>query len=369
MIIGVDARSLTDPQPSGVGTYCYHLVLACAQQAPADSFVVFTSGYRRQLTDQLKTLQALPNVTIRHLGLPNKVFHSLTLFNVSPTIDRVIGGCDVLFAPNLHFLPLSSKVPLVLTVHDITFALYKQFLSFRRKIWHAAVQPHRLLQRATTVIAVSETTRQDVIRHYDIPAKKITTIYSSTPSSSVPETLPNLPGNYVLAVSTIEPRKNIAALVMAFIEFTERYPGSSIDLVVIGSGGWKSASTIAQMSQHPRIHYYGYVTEGQKTYALQHATGFIYPSIYEGFGFPPLEAIQAGLPVFVSRAGALPEILNNAAYYIDPYSIEDMITVFSELDTNSQLHQELIQRAKTLLPTYDWSVTAERTLKVLHNSI
>lgn len=373
MIIGVDARSLTESHPSGVSIYCFSLIKACALLSPNDTFKLFTSGYQQKPSVFLEQLLTLPNVQVTHLGWPNKVFHGLAVLGIAPKIDKILGGCDVLLAPNLHFIPLSKSVPLVVTVHDLTFELYNQFLSFRRKAWHRAVRPHRLLQRANAIIAVSVTTRQDILHHYaassKISADKIKTIHSAAPVAGEPEILEALPKRYCLALSTIEPRKNIAALVEAFTEFVRRFPDSTIELVVIGSGGWKSATTIKAMYAHPRIHYFGYVSEEQKMYAVQHATGFIYPSIYEGFGFPPLEAIRAGVPVIVSQAGALPEILGTGAYYIDPYSIEDMITVFKNLDTNVAWRLQLIEQGKTTLNLYSWEKTAEATLKVLRQSI
>lgn len=368
MRIGVDARSLTEPYPSGVSIYSYSLIAACAKLAPADQFILFTSGSSKFKSESLQTLEKFPNVEIRHLGLPNKAFHSLALARVAPKIDQIIGGCDVLLAPNLHFIPLSAGVPLVITVHDLTFELYRQFLSLRRKVWHTAVQPQRLLRRADAIIAVSDTTRNDLIDQYAIAPDKITRIYSAAPALAEPEDFPALPKRYCLALSTIEPRKNIAALVQAYEKFIERYPASQLDLVVIGSEGWKSSDIVQRMKAHSRIKFFGYVTEGQKTTAWQQATGFIYPTIYEGFGFPPLEAIQSGVPIIVSRAGALPEVLGNAAFYIDPYSIEDMILALHSLDTDDGWRTQVIEQGK-LIYKYNWAETAAATLKVLQQAI
>lgn len=373
MIVGVDARSLTELHPSGVSIYCFSLIKACAQASPTDTFVLFTSGYRVQPSRFIKELTTLPNVQVVHLSWPNKIFHSLALLGIAPRIDKLIsnkyGSCDVLLAPNLHFIPVSLSTPLVVTVHDLTFELYNQFLSLRRKLWHIAVRPKRLLQRAQAIIAVSETTRQDILQQYAVPAERVHTIHSAAPAPSDPEVLEQLPERYCLALSTIEPRKNVAAIVAAFTEFVRQFPESTTDLVVIGSGGWKSNDTIQAMQAHPRIHYFGYVTEGQKQYALQRARGFIYPSIYEGFGFPPLEALRSEIPVIVSQAGALPEILGNAAYYVDPYSIEDMITVFTALDINDNWRQQLIIQGQQNANTYNWEATAHATLKVLRQAI
>ncbi len=369
MIIGVDARSLTETHPSGVSIYCFFLIQACAVASPADTFVLFTSGYHQKPSLFLQELLALPNVQVKHLAWPNKLFHGLALLGLAPKIDKIIGGCDVLLAPNLHFIPLSRSVPLVVTVHDLTFELYNQFLSFRRKVWHRAVRPQHLLQHANAIIAVSETTRQDILHHYAVPEHRVNMIHSAAPVSTLPEKLDGLPEHYCLALSTIEPRKNIAALVVAFTEFVKRFPNSTTDLVVIGSGGWKSAATIHTMRQHPRIHYFGYVNDAQKAYALNHARGFIYPSIYEGFGFPPLEAANADIPIIVSQVGALPEVLKDAAYYIDPYSIEDIITAFEQLDTNPEWRDQHIEDLKHVANLYSWKHTAEATLKVLRQSI
>ncbi len=373
MHIGIDARSLTEAHPSGVSVYTYSLLRELFQLHNEHTYTIFTSGFHNPSNAFIADLLTHDNVAHVHHGWPNKLFHASALLTGHPQIDSIVKNIDVLFAPNIHVMPVSTVVPLVLTVDDMSFAMYPQFLSSRRKVWHTVVRPSNVMKRAQHIIAVSETTKADIIRIHPECAEKITTIHSAvpiTPQRSVqPQDLLNLPEQYILALSTVEPRKNIEALVQAFLKYTDRNPSSALHLVVAGSPGWKSQRTISVMQNHPRITYVGYITEEQKAVLLERATAFIYPSIYEGFGFPPLEALRSGLPVIASRAGALPEVLGNAAYYIDPYSIEDMITAFDAVTNDAVLIAHLQKAADTTVSRYNWHTTATATLKVLEQAI
>lgn len=369
MRIGVDARPLAEAQPSGISSYAFYCIRAMAQRSTNDEFILFTSGTTRPNNKWLSELEEFPNVTRHHLSWPNKLFHSLGLLGLTPSIDKQLGNIDVLFAPNLHIMPLSASVPLVLTVHDVSFKLYSQCLSWRRRLWHRAVKPAALMQRAASIIAVSTSTGKDCIREYQLPKEKVHTVLSAVPEASAAESVEQLPKQYALAISTIEPRKNIQALVTAFQYYREQHPDSTLELVIAGSAGWKSSDTIKQIQNTSYIHYYGYVTPGQKTTLLQSARLFVYPSLYEGFGFPPLEAMQAHTPVLASRVGALPEVLGNAAYYVDPYSIVDLSAGIHALATDETLRNTLTTLSAQVLQRLSWKACADATLNILHESV
>lgn len=368
MRIGIDARSLAEPYPTGISTYTTQTIQALANLGTNDTFCLFSSG-RSRPAQQFAELQQHKNIEWHHLAWPNKVWHAAAYSGVSPTIDRLLGGVDVLFAPNLHFLPVSANVPLVLTMHDLSFVLYPQFLSWQRRLWHQAVQPGKTLHRAQQVITVSNSTRQDVMQQYDLPANQVVTIYSGVPDSVPAEPLPGLPDKYVLFLSTLEPRKNLITLLDAFALFRRQHPTSPLELVVIGSPGWKSTNVVKRLHTTAGVHYFGYVTPGQKTAALQHAQALVYPSIYEGFGLPPLEALRWNVPVLASRVGALPEVLGEAALYVDPYAVVDWAQALYTIATDEQLRQTLIAAGKNRLGQFDWHTTAEQTLRVLHQAV
>lgn len=382
MRIGIDARSLTEPYPSGITVYAYHVIKHLISIAPQHQFVLFSSGTSGKQAPLIQRLLQAPHVTHVHLPWPNKVFHSLGAVGLAPFIDITLGEIDVLFAPNMHVMPVSKNVPLVVTVHDMSYAFHKNFLSYRRKIWHAMVRPKHLLQRANKVITVSRATRDDVMREYQLTPESVIAIHSAIPEPML-EPLPlaeepapadlNLPKRYAVVVSTIEPRKNILGVIQAFQLYRAQafhgQSGSGMHLVVVGARGWKSSAVLRAMQADPSIHYIGYATSQQKQSIIRGARYLIYPSMYEGFGFPPLEALAQNVPVLTSRVGALPEVLGEAALYIDPYSIQDMATAMRALDTDEELRGELLNNHLTVLNRYSWDATAQQTLKVLEEAI
>ncbi|MBI2415735.1 MAG: glycosyltransferase family 4 protein [Candidatus Kerfeldbacteria bacterium] len=370
MRIGIDARSITEAQPSGISTYAVAVIQAMAQAAPDTEFVLFVSGRKLGQTVLLKQLQQQSNISWRHIQLPNKLFHGASVLQLMPAIEHWLGAIDVMFAPNWHILPLAQHTPLVVTVHDTSYQLYPQFLSWRRRAWHWAVQPQHLLQRANEIIAVSHSTRQAVLQQYHLSPRHVHTIYSGVPT--LPAAAPisvTLPLHYCAALSTLEPRKNTLALVQAFIYFKQRHPTSQLALVLMGQQGWKSRQLLRTITGQRDIYYLGYVTPAQKTYVLKQASWFMYPSIYEGFGFPPLEALQLNCPVIASWAGAIPEILGQAAYYIDPYSITSIAHAITTFEYDPAIRSQLLAAAPAVLARYHWQRTAKATLAVLQQAV
>lgn len=368
MRCGVDGRCLTEAQPSGISWYAFHMLWAMAKQAPQDQFIIFVSGHhpQRNLVDQLSVL---PNVQLRFVGWPNKLLHGAAAIRLMPPLEHWLGPIDVLFAPNLHFLPHYPTTPLVITVHDLSYQLFPQFLSFKRWWWHRMIHPANTLQRAKQLICVSAVTQRDVTQHYQIPLERTTVIHSGIPTPASAEPVVDLPQHYAVVLSTLEPRKNVAAVFSAFQQYWSHYPQSQLNLVVVGAAGWKSSKVTNTLQTNSRIHYYGYVTPGQKTTILQSARMLVYPSIYEGFGFPPLEALQCGVPVITSYTGALPEILGSAALYVDPYIQSDLVHAIHQIDTNQAVRTRLQQAATAIVARYQWDSAAQATLNVLREAI
>lgn len=338
MRIGIDLRSVLEPYPSGVTLYTTELVQALlALPDRTDTLCLFTSGWNVPL-DRIKPFLNYPHVSWQHLQRPNK----LAAIGFTPAMDKVLGGVDVLFVPNWNFVSVSSSCPVVLTVHDCAVQFYPQLLSRKRRLWHQLVRPHYQVQRAKRVIAVSEVTRQDVMTQFGVAPDKIVTIHSAAPRPVTPVVVPNLPERYVVAIGAGELRKNLATVI-------------SVDppcpIIVIGEKG-----------------NYGYVSPGEKWYILQHAQALIYDSLYEGFGFPPLEAFQAGVPVIASFAGALPEVCGDAALYVNPYSRSDLAAALNTLLTDQPLRQRLMAAGKLQVQKFSWEATARHTLQVLQQS-
>lgn len=356
--IGIDARSLLEAHPSGVSQYTQALLLALAQLPERTATLcLFTAG-RKVDTQRVEALLKYSKIEWQHLGWPNKLLHLATLLGLAPKIEQILNSVDVMFLPNWHFFPHHSTVPYVLTIHDCTTQLYPQLLSRKRKLWHQLLGQRRLVANAKQLITVSKTTQQDVEKSFGVSSRRITTIWSGAPQPIELQSVPNLPERYVLALGTLEPRKNSQTLLQAMQTVREQDP--DLQLVMVGDRGWQSISG---------EHYIGYRNEAEKWYLLEHAQALVYPSLYEGFGFPPLEAFQVGTPVIASFTGALPEICGDAALYVNPYSSSDLATAITTLVHDTTLREQLITAGKQRVKQFNWNKTAQHTLQVLEQAV
>lgn len=226
-------------------------------------------------------------------------------------------GLDVLHLPHPQ-LPYvwKPKPPVVITVHDLSPVLFPQFHNAKRVVFFKYVLPY-FLRRADAIIAVSEATKQDVVRLFGVPAGKITVVPNAV---DVPKRLPaGKRERFILYVGTLEPRKNIPGLLRAFALLkAQGYPHK---LVLAGMKGWGYApifSLIRKLGLERDVVYRGYVSEEEKARLLRTAELFAYPSFYEGFGIPVLEAMAQGTPVVTSNVSSLPEVAGDAAILVDP---------------------------------------------------
>ncbi len=356
--IGIDARSLLEAHPSGVSQYTQAVLLALAQLPERTAtLVLFTAG-RHVNTQRVEALLRYPKIEWHHLPWPNKLLHTATLLGIAPKLAAVLKGVDVIFLPNWHFFPQDAQVPYVLTIHDCTTQLYPQLLSRKRKLWHQLLGQRRLVAGAKHLITVSHTTQKDVQQCFAVPAERMTTIWSGAPEPVVSQIVPHLPKRYVLALGTLEPRKNSQTLLQAMRSVHAKDP--DLELVMVGDRGWQSISS---------EQYIGYRNEAEKWYLLEHAQALVYPSLYEGFGFPPLEAFQVGVPVIASFTGALTEICGDAALYINPYSSSDLAAAITTLTQDAQLREHYIAAGKQRVQQFNWQDTAKRTLQVLEQAV
>ncbi len=339
MRIGIDIRSVLEAHPSGVTMYTTALVEALlALPERTATICLFSSGWHVP-TERIQPWLSYPAVEWQHWQRPNK----LAALKLLPPIDRILHGVDVLFVPNWNFVRVSAQCPVVLTVHDCAIQLYPHLLSGKRRLWHYFIQPRRQVQRAKQLIAVSRATQQAMQMQFNISSTNVTVIHSAAPVPVVPEPVSGLPERYLLAIGAGEQRKNLQTIRNAKLP----YP-----IIVIGEHG-----------------DFGYVTPGQKWYLLQHAEALIYDSLYEGFGFPPLEAFQAGIPVITSFSGAMPEVCGSAALYVHPYSQIDLERAVAAVCSTATLRQQYIARGHQQLQQFSWQETARRTLQVLQQAV
>jgi glycosyltransferase involved in cell wall biosynthesis len=365
--IGVDIRPFYEPL-TGIGWYLYHLLHEIATH---DDVELYLFGDAR-VTDFGPTLHAdLPAnarlcwFDLRGQGLISGKSRALTAAAYVAWMKLI--DVDVMFGAN-YFLPrLLGAVAKrrVVTIHDMTFKRFPELLQMETLV-NLEHQMQRELAHADAVICVSESTRQDLLHFYDIDPSRAVTVLSglTVPASDNQQpTTDNLPSRYVLFVSTIEPRKNLEVLLDAYARLRNRgvYDGA---LVVVGRVGWKSESIMARL-RAPGVHHLDYVPAAQLAAVYRNAELFVFPSIYEGFGFPLLEAMAHGVPSIAARSSSLPEIGGDAALYFDPRDARTLETEIERVLTDAALRKRLAEAGLARAAQFRWDVAAGKTLDVL----
>jgi len=361
--IGVDIRPFYEPL-TGVGWYLYHLLHEIAKH---DGVELWLFGDAR-VTDEGPRLHAdlPPNARLCWFdlrGLPKARFYR-PLTAAAYVLWMKLAGVDVMFGAN-YFLPrLLGAVARrrVITIHDLTYKRYPELLQMETL---ANLERHmqREIALADAVICVSESTRRDVLRYYEADPRRVIAIRSGIPEPEPePEPQPDLPSRYILFVSTIEPRKNLPVLLDAFQQLD--YDGA---LVIVGKVGWKSES-IAKRLKEPGVIHLDYLDSARLASVYRGAELFVFPSIYEGFGFPLGEAMAHGVPAIAARSSSLPEIGGDAALYFDPHDTRELAQLMQRVLDDPALRDDLIAKGRRRAAELRWDVAAERTLAVLRQA-
>ncbi len=393
MTIGIDLRAIGQGKYSGVEEYTLNLLGALFSIDRGNKYILFSSGQKtsgRYFEFSAKAKEKNRNVALRHCAFPNRILNVSFKFFSWPKIENLIGEPDIVFEPNINLLP-SSKAKKIVTFHDLSFERYGDFFSAKQIFWHNFVNPKKLAEEADFIVAVSESTKYDLMEIYGIPANKIRVVYSgilkknqkpipSTRDKNQNDNLKiknikdkyNLPDNYILYLGTIEPRKNIIGLIKAFELFKKDYPPLSArySLVIAGSKGWlyEDIFRMAKNSIYKDdIIFTDFVSDGDKNYLYKLSSLFVYPSFYEGFGFPPLEAMQNGAPVITSDCSSLPEVVGGAALMVNPRDISQMARVMGEVLENKKLAETMIEKGYRQAEKFSWEKCARETLKVFES--
>ncbi len=344
MKIAVDIRSLGSKNLTGVGYYLYNSLNNLFKLDESVSWQLINSGLKKINPD----FAFNERVLLAILKLPNKLINIASIFGLGPSITDVIDDdVDLLWLPNINFFKPKKNLPFVLTVHDLSFLHSHSFYSLKMKIWHRLVNVKKLIDQSKVVIVVSENTKRDIVRFFSTAEDKIFVVYpgvdyqkiSSTEASNITQHL-NLPAKYFLHVGTLEPRKNISGLIKAFDRLHAEYP--NYKLVLVGGCGWMYSKLLRDIKKRDYIKYLGYQKTPVKDAIYKLSYAFIWSSFYEGFGFPPLEALTHKKPVISSFKTSLPETLGNHAIYVDPYSVSDMYMAMKMLIEDQQLYLSLI---------------------------
>lgn len=384
MRIGIDARCLAEGKRTGVEEYVIGLLGELFRQDTENEYVLFFNVRRYGVPEQvLRWTTEHPNVSVCAFRFPNKLLNLSLWYLGWPKLDRLVGGTDIFFLPNLNFAAVSKRTKLVVTAHDLSFELFPETFSWKRRAWHFLVNFRRLARRADLVIAVSQSTKDDIVAQYGIPEPKVTVVRSGIAERFAPlsrndpgllavKERYHLPYRFILSLGTFEPRKNIIALIRAYEALMDlKHPVlDRYHLVLAGTRGWKCGDiyqAVAESRYRDRIIMTGFVADQDKPALYNLASVFAYPSLYEGFGFPPLEAMACGAPVIVSHASSLPEVIGDAGIMIDPYRPDELLRALEEMLCDQELLQSLRSRGLVRASAFSWQETARQTLEAFRS--
>ncbi|MFZ2299744.1 MAG: glycosyltransferase family 1 protein [Candidatus Moraniibacteriota bacterium] len=381
MRIGVDVRCLAEGKRTGVEEYTLSLLSGLFEFDRENEYILFFNAWNRDVPVFVSACVArYPNVTLKAFRFPNKLLNLSLWYLHFPKLDRLIGGTDIFFLPNLNFASVSDRTKLVVTAHDLSFELFPETFSLKRRIWHFFINFRRLALSADRVIAVSRSTGDDMMTYYGVQEDRITVIESGIGEQfhmmsrndaelvRVQEKY-RLPYRFILSLATLEPRKNILALIQAYEALLSlKHPAlEKYSLVIAGTRGWKCEEifeTIAHSPHKDKILLPGFIEDADKTALYNLSSAFVYPSLYEGFGFPPLEAMASGVPVIASHSSSLPEVVGSAGILIDPYQPDELLSALKQVLTDQALAESMRGKSLERAKQFTWDKTVHATYDI-----
>lgn len=375
MLIGIDASRARAAGRTGTETYSLHLIRALVAAAPEQRFRLYANGAAP--FDALWAGGPPEHVAPRAIPSPRLWTH------LRLSAEMAIRPPDVLFVP-AHVLPLIHPWRSVVTVHDLGYLAHpeahrpadRRYLDWSTR-WNGT--------RAAAVLADSHATKTDLVAAYGIPPGKIRVIHLGRDEALARVEAPALiaaacrrygiadpaagPG-YLLYVGTLQPRKNLGRVIEAFARVAGTPAGAGLQLVLAGGKGWlfegmRLPELAERLGVAGRVLFPGYVADTDLPALLSGARGFVYPSLYEGFGIPVLEAGACGVPVITSNTSSLPEVAGDAALLVDPHDVEAIADAMYRVLTDDALRAELIRRGHENVKRFSWEKCARETLAVL----
>ena len=370
MLIGIDASRATITRRTGTETYSLHLIRALLRIGSAHRFRLYTNAAP---ADGLFGDAGESRYEVRTMPFPRLWTHARL------SAEMLARPPDVLFVP-AHVLPLIHPRRSVVTVHDLGYLAYpeahtpadRRYLAGSTR-WNA--------REATAVLADSAATKADLVRACGIDGRKVHVVYLGRDETLAPvrdaarlaavRERYGIAGRYLLYLGTLQPRKNLARALDAFSRIAGEGAAAGVQLVLAGKRGWLYDDLFAQVGRlglAERVLFPGYIPDEDLPALLSGALAFVFPSLYEGFGIPVLEAGACGVPVITSNTSSLPEVAGDAALLVDPHDVDAIAAAMLRLVEDDALRAELARRGQENVKRFSWEKCARETLAVLEEA-
>ncbi|MBL8029977.1 MAG: glycosyltransferase family 4 protein [Candidatus Doudnabacteria bacterium] len=356
MKIGIEAERANTPQKTGVEHYAKQLILHLAEIDHENEYTLYLR------TPPEAWFLSLPkNFKVKVMPFP--IFW--TQLRVS--LEILLNPVDVLFIP-ASALPIIHPKKSVVTIHDMGWRYFPEsFTWFMRNFleWSTGFA----VRHASSIIAVSESTKKDLVKFYGVDGKKVIVVHHGFDENvkiKNQKSKLEIREPYILFLSTIQPRKNLEGLIEAFRELKHENPEIEHKLVVVGKPGWKFEGILKKIEENRDIVVYlNHVSEEEKYAILNQASLLVLPSFYEGFGMQLLESFAAGVPVVTSKVSSMPEVAGEAAVYFDPHNRSEIKNAIKNVLLDKSLSDSLKQKGRERLKEFSWDKCARETYEVL----
>jgi len=369
--IAIDAHSV-GARLGGNETYAINLIEALAEIDKSNQYTLYVT--KPQAIDRFA--DRWPNFEVRQT-LPHT-----PLVRIPLTLSRELRRHPVDVLHVQYTAPPFAPCPVVATIHDLAFEHLPE--TFNRRSWmQLRLTVRHTARRATQIITVSEYSRQDIIKTYGIPAERVTVTPEAAAENFAPVTDESelqavrerygIENDYVLSLCSIQPRKNLIRLIEAYSYLGQLRPTRKLpQLVLAGKRGWLDNETLraaAQSEQHREIKFTGYVPDRDLAALYSGATCFVYPSYFEGFGLPVIEAMQCGVPVLGGDRTSLPEVMGDAGLLFDPFNAREIAEGLARIIDDSNYRAQLVARGLERARMFKWTTTARMTLEIYRRAI
>ena len=367
MRIGIDYTAAVN-QGAGIGRYARQMTRALLELDRENEYVLFVPSASPEASRASESaIVGQANVSLARLPLSERALVALWhRLRVPVPVELFSGRLDVFHSPDFALAPVLRARTLV-TVHDLSFRRVPECFKPALLSYLNRVVP-RSVARADIVLADSESTRNDAIELLRLAPERVFVVYAGVDSrfrrvtdQGLLEDVRSrysLPGRFVLSVGTLQPRKNYVRLIEAFSRLSDV---EDVSLVISGARGWlyeEIYRRVEELGLSSRVLFPGYVAEADLPALYSLSEVFAFPSLYEGFGLPPLEAMACGTPVVVSRASSLPEVVGNAGCLVDPLSVEEIAGTLQALLDSPARRADLAEQGVAQAARFTWSEAA-----------